>query len=351
MREQELLSITVDPVDEVMMRRAQARLDQLTKPVGSLGRLEELARRLAGILRTERPSITSKVIITIAGDHGVAQEGVSAYPQAVTPQMVLNFLRGGAAINVLARHVDARLIVVDMGVAASLDPHPQLIIRKIGYGTGNMAVGPAMTREQALEAIRSGCEVVEDEMRRGADLIGTGDMGIGNTTASSAIVAAMSGEPAERVTGRGTGVDDSGYARKVRVIQRALGVNRPDRRDPLDVLAKVGGFEIAGLVGVILGAARAHRPVAIDGFISGAAALVAAGLEPNAAGYLIASHRSQEIGHRIVLERLGLTPLLDLEMRLGEGTGAALAMPIIESACKVLNEMATFDDAQVAGRL
>jgi len=351
MREQELLSITVDPVDETMMRRAQARLDRLTKPVGSLGRLEELARRLAGILRTERPSVARKAIITMAADHGVAQEGVSAYPQAVTPQMVLNFLRGGAAINVLARHVDARLIVVDMGVAAPLDPHPQLIVRKIGYGTGNMAAGPAMTREQAIEAIQSGCEVVEDEMRRGADLIGTGDMGIGNTTASSAIVAVMSGEPAERVTGRGTGVDDSGYARKVRVIERALEVNHPDRRDPLDVLAKVGGFEIAGLVGVILGAARAHRAVVIDGFISGAAALVAAGLEPNAAGYLIASHRSQEIGHRIMLERLGLTPLLDLEMRLGEGTGAALAMPIIEAACKVLNEMATFEGAGVSQKV
>ncbi len=351
MREQELLSITVDPVDETMMRRAQARLDRLTKPVGSLGRLEELARRLAGILRTERPSVARKAIITMAADHGVAQEGVSAYPQAVTPQMVLNFLRGGAAINVLARHVDARLIVVDMGVAAPLDPHPQLIVRKIGYGTGNMAAGPAMTREQAIEAIQSGCEVVEDEMRRGADLIGTGDMGIGNTTASSAIVAVMSGEPAERVTGRGTGVDDSGYARKVRVIERALEVNHPDRRDPLDVLAKVGGFEIAGRVGVILGAARAHRAVVIDGFISGAAALVAAGLEPNAAGYLIASHRSQEIGHRIMLERLGLTPLLDLEMRLGEGTGAALAMPIIEAACKVLNEMATFEGAGVSQKV
>lgn len=342
--------VRIEPVNEDAAAKAQQRLNRLTKPLGSLGRLEELAKQLAGILGTASPSIRDKAIITMAADHGVVAEGVSAYPQVVTAQMVANFLRGGAGINVLARHIGARVVVVDMGVAGELAPHPDLVVRKIGYGTRNLARGPAMTRDEAARAIQAGIEIVERELARGADIVGTGDMGIGNTTPSSAIAAVLTGQPAALVTGRGTGIDDAAYAKKVAVIERALKVNHPDPADPLDVLAKVGGFEIAGLVGVILGGAQARRPVVIDGFISGASALIASALAPRVKAYLIAAHRSQEPGHRIVLERLGLRPLLELDMRLGEGTGAALAMPLLEAACHILNDMATFEDAGVSER-
>lgn len=344
------VDVQVEDVDHRLMQQAQARLDQLTKPLGSLGRLESLAKQIVGITHNIAPRLSQKVIITMAADHGVAQEGVSAYPQVVTQQMVANFLRGGAGINVLARHVGARVVVVDIGVAADLTPHPDLVVRKVGYGTHSIAQGPAMTCEQACAAIQAGRDIVEHEITRGVDIIGTGDMGIGNTTASSAITAAMTGAPVEHVTGRGTGIDDATHTKKIEVIQRALTVNRPDPSDPLDVLAKVGGFEIAGLVGVILEGARARRPVVVDGFISGVAALIAAGLEPRVKAYLIASHLSQEPGHRVVLEHLGLHPILDLNLRLGEGTGAALAMSLAEAACKVLTEMATFEEAGVAGK-
>ena len=350
MRRSPLSPIQVEDVDEGLRQQARLRLDQLTKPLGSLGRLEGLAQQIVGITRNIRPQLTRKVIITMAADHGVAEEGVSAYPQVVTQQMVYNFLRGGAGINVLARHVGARVIVVDMGVAADLPPHPDLVSRKIGRGTKNFTDGAAMTLEEVCSAIEAGLEIVEHEVRLGADIVGTGDMGIGNTTSSSAIVAAMTGIAVQRVTGRGTGINEVTLAKKIEVIQRALEVNHPDPSDPLDVLAKVGGFEIAGLVGVILGSARAQRPVVVDGFISGAAALLAAGLEPRVKAYLIASHLSQEAGHRVVLERLGLQPLLDLNLRLGEGTGAALAMFLVEAACKVLTEMATFQEAGVSGK-
>jgi len=341
----------IDALDEELMRQAQARLDRLTKPLGSLGRLETLAKQIVGITRQLRPTVGHKVIITMAADHGVVEEGVSAYPQVVTEQMVYNFLRGGAGINVLARHVGARVVVVDMGVAADLPPHPDLIVKKIGYGTRNLANGPAMTNDEMHRAIETGRKIVTREIEQGADIVGTGDMGIGNTTASSAITAAMTGQPVKLVTGRGTGIDDATYEKKLAVIQRALDVNHLDPADPLDVLAKVGGFEIAGLVGVILGGAQARRPVVIDGFISGAAALIATALEPRVRGYLIAAHRSQEPGHRIMLEQLGLQPLLDLDLRLGEGTGGALAMSLVEAACKVLNEMATFEEAAVSGKI
>ncbi len=350
MRRSPLSPIQVEDVDEGLRQQARLRLDQLTKPLGSLGRLEGLAQQIVGITRNIRPQLTRKVIITMAADHGVAEEGVSAYPQVVTQQMVYNFLRGGAGINVLARHVGARVIVVDMGVAADLPPHPDLVSRKIGRGTKNFTDGAAMTLEEVCSAIEAGLEIVEHEVRLGADIVGTGDMGIGNTTSSSAIVAAMTGIAVQRVTGRGTGINEVTLTKKIEVIQRALEVNHPDPSDPLDVLAKVGGFEIAGLVGVILGSARAQRPVVVDGFISGAAALLAAGLEPRVKAYLIASHLSQEAGHRVVLERLGLQPLLDLNLRLGEGTGAALAMFLVEAACKVLTEMATFQEAGVSGK-
>jgi len=284
----------------------------------------------------------------MAADHGVVSEGVSLYPQEVTRQMVFNFLNGGAGINVLARFVGARVVIVDMGVVGGFEPHPNLICKMIDFGTRDMAKGPAMTREQALDAIQAGIDVVEGEIARGLDIVGTGDMGIGNTTASSAICAVITGESVEKVTGRGTGLAGEQLIHKVEVIQKALELNRPNPKDPADVLAKVGGFEIGGLAGVMLGAAAHHIPVVIDGFISGAAALIAAGLAPGLRDYLIASHLSAESGHKILLEHLGLSPLLDLGMRLGEGTGAALGMVIVEAAVKTLAEMATFGEAGVS---
>ncbi len=283
----------------------------------------------------------------MAGDHGVTAEGVSAYPAAVTPQMVANFLRGGAAINVLARAAGARVVVVDVGVAADI-AGAGLVARKVAPGTRNLAEGPALTRAEALVAIEVGLDVLDEQAAAGLDLVALGEMGIGNTTAASALAAALTGLPAGAVTGHGTGVDDAGLARKVAVVGRALAVNRPDPSDPLDVLAKVGGLEIAGLVGVALGAAARRIPVVVDGFIAGAAALVAAELCPRARDYLIAAHVSAEAGHRAILARLGQRPLLDLDLRLGEGSGAALALPLIDAAARLLDEMATFGEAGVA---
>lgn len=338
----------IPPLDLAAANAARERQNTLTKPPGSLGRLEELSIQLAAITGQSRPRTERKAVIVMAGDHGVAAEGVSAYPAEVTPQMVLNFLRGGAAINVLARLAKARVIVVDVGVAADLAQQPGLERRNVARGTQNMTLGPAMTRAQAETAVNAGLQVLEGEVAKGLDLLATGDMGIGNTTASAAIVAALTGCPAAEVTGRGTGVDDAGLAHKIAVIERALAVNRPDPRDPLEVLSKVGGLEIAGLVGVILGAAAHRVPTVIDGFISGAAALVAAGLAPEVKPYLIAAHQSVELGHRVILERLGLRPLLYLDLRLGEGTGAALAFHVVEAAARILNEMATFAEAGVS---
>jgi nicotinate-nucleotide--dimethylbenzimidazole phosphoribosyltransferase len=338
------------PPDLAALAVARARQATLTKPPGSLGRLEELALQLASITGRSQPSVARKAVIIIAGDHGVTAEGVSAYPAAVTPQMVLNFIHGGAAINVLARQAGARVIVVDVGVASELRPQPGLVVRKVAPGTANMLRGPAMTRAQAEAALQVGLETIAAEVNFGLDLVATGDMGIGNTTASTAIVAALTGRPVAALTGRGTGVDDAGLARKVAVIQQALAVNQPNPHDALDVLAKVGGLEIAGLVGVILGAAARRVPVVIDGFISGAAALVAARLAPAVTGYLIAGHQSVEIGHAVVLEQLGLRPLLCLDLRLGEGTGAALAFHLVEAAARLLSEMATFAEAGISGK-
>lgn len=338
----------IKSLDEAAMAAARARQDSLTKPQGSLGRLEELSIQVAGITGEAMPCLERKAIVTMAGDHGVVAEGVSAYPQEVTAQMVYNFLRGGAGINVLARHIGARVIVVDMGVAANLQSHPELLSKKVALGTCDMTLGPAMTREEAMLAIEAGIEVIEAELAKGLEIVGTGDMGIGNTTASSAICAALTGEPVSLVTGRGTGIDDQQWAHKVEVLERALAVNQPNPGDPLDVLAKVGGFEIGGLVGVMLGAAAHRIPVVIDGFISGAAALIAAGLSPMLRHYLIAAHVSAEVGHRVVLTHLGLRPLLDLNLRLGEGTGAALGIFLAEAATKVLAEMATFAEAGVS---
>ena len=347
----ELLSKTIENVkllDEGAMAQARARQDSLTKPAGSLGRLEELSIRLSGIQGRPLPRIRDKAVITMAGDHGVVAEQIGNWPQAVTAQMVRNIAGGGAGINAVARQVGARVILVDMGVAADLGDLSGLLVRKIGHGTRNMALGPAMTPEQAEAAIETGIEIVNAEAGRGLDIIGTGDMGIGNTTPSSAICAVMTGKTVPEVTGRGTGLSDEQLAHKIAVIERALAVSRPDPQKPLEVLAGVGGFEIGGLAGIMLGAAARRIPIVIDGFISGAAALLAAGLAPGVKDYLIAAHLSAESGHRIMLEHLGLEPLLDLNMRLGEGTGAALGIFLAETSARLLAEMATFAEAGVA---
>lgn len=347
----ELLSNIIEmikPLDRQAMADARLRQDILTKPQGSLGRLEELSIQLAGIQSKPIPQIRHKAIITMAGDHGVVAEGVSAFPQEVTAQMVYNFLGGGAGINVLTRQVGARIIVVDMGVATELKPDSQLLSRKVAFGTRNMATGPAMTSEQAVKAIETGIEIVAAEVAKGLDIVGTGDMGIGNTTASSAICGVMTGKSVAEVTGRGTGIADKQLTGKMDVIKRALAVNRPDLEQPLDVLAKVGGFEIGGLVGVMLGAAAHRVPVVIDGFISGAAALIATALSPESKAFLIAAHVSAEAGHRLLLRHLGIKPLLDLGMRLGEGSGAALGIFLAEAAARVLAEMSTFAEAGIS---
>jgi nicotinate-nucleotide--dimethylbenzimidazole phosphoribosyltransferase len=338
----------IKPLDERAMAEAQARQNLLTKPQDSLGRLEELSIQLAGIQGRPMPQIRHKAIITMVGDHGVVAERVGNWPQEITAQMIYNFLSGGAGINVIARQVGARIVVVDMGVAIALEPSRQLLSRKITLGTRNIARGPAMTREQAETAVETGMEIVAAEVAKGLDIVGTGDMGIGNTTASSAVAAVMMGRPVTETTGRGTGIDDEQLKHKIEVIERALGVNCPDSEQPLEVLAKIGGFEIGGLVGVMLGAAAHHIPVVVDGFISGAAALVAVALSPGLKDFLIAGHVSAADGHRRVLKHLGLKPLLSLDMRLGEGTGAALGIFLAETSAMLLAEMATFTEAGVS---
>jgi nicotinate-nucleotide--dimethylbenzimidazole phosphoribosyltransferase len=337
--------------DDAAAAAARARHAELTKPAGSLGRLEDLAVQVAATTGVVRTRVPGKAVVVMAADHGVTAEGISAFPSDVTPQMVANFLRGGAAINALAKVAAAQVVVVDMGVAADLPAYPGLVSARIGAGTRNMAQGPAMTRDEATRAVARGIEIAERLVAEGVGLIATGDMGIGNTTASSAITAVVTGTSPRLVTGRGTGIDDEGLERKVTTIERAIAVNRPDPADGIGVLAAVGGFEIGGLAGVILGAAASRVPVVLDGFISGAAALVAATICPAVRPHLIAAHVSQERGHRVALEWLGLTPLLDLGLRLGEGTGAVLAMPLVDAALAALDEMATFGEAAVAGPL
>ena len=348
----ELLTKTIErirPLDKAAVAAARARQDMLTKPQGSLGKLEELSAQLAGIQGKAIPEIRDKAIVTMAADHGVTVEGTSAYPQEVTAQMVLNFLGGGAGINVIAGQVGARVIVVDIGVISPIeDGSGRLLSRKVMSGTRNMAVGPAMTMEEAVAAVETGIEIVAAEVEKGLDIVGTGDMGIGNTTASSAICSVMTGRPVAEVTGRGTGVDDGQLKHKIAVIEKALTVNSPSQDQPLEVLAMVGGLEIGGLAGVMLGAASRRLPVVIDGFISGAAALIAAALAPNLSDYLIAAHVSVEAGHRVLLDHLGLKPLLDLDLRLGEGTGAALGIFLSETSARILAEMATFGEAGVS---
>ena len=340
----------IRPADPQAKRNAELRQAQLTKPPGSLGRLEELSVQLAGIFRTERPKTRGKTVVVAAADHGVVAQGVTGYPQEVTAQMVRNFLAGGAAISVIARRADVELVIVDAGVATPLPDHPDMRVVDVGKGTADITQGPAMTREQAESCLSAGIGIALEVVERGTDIIGTGDMGIGNTTASSAIAATLTRRPPRETTGRGTGRTDREMEHKVAIVERALEINRPDPSNGLDVLAKVGGFEIGVLAGVVLGGALARRVVVLDGFISGAAGLIAHSLCPNVRDYVVAAHLSAEQGHRIVLSHMGLHPLLSLDMRLGEGTGAVLAMGLVETAAACLTEMATFAEADVSDR-
>lgn len=347
-----ILQATIEkivPVSADWRLKARKHLDNLAIPLGSLGELLDLAEQLSAIKETLKPSVTSKAVVTMAGDHGVVEEGVSAFPQAVTLQMVANFIAGGAAINVLASVAGARVVVADMGVASDLDGSfaEKMLSCKVGYGTRNMAKGPAMSREQAIKSLEAGIEIAGRLIGEGVELLATGDMGIGNTTPSSAILAALSGRSVRDVTGRGTGINDEALENKVRVIEKALDLNKPDSEDAIDVLSKVGGFEIGGIAGLILGAASHKVPVVVDGFISSAGALLAKKIAPASLDYMISGHQSMEYGHRFMLEELGLKPLLNLNLRLGEGTGAALAMNLVESAAQVIGKMLTFEDAGV----
>ncbi len=344
---QETLS-RIKPLDQSILAEAQQKLDNKTKPLRSLGRLEDFACRIAAITGSLAPETGKKVIFTFAGDHGVVEEGVSAFPKEVTPQMVLNFLNGGAGVNVLARHAGAEVRVVDVGVDYDFTPQPGLLLHKVARGTRNFTKGPAMSREEAVAAVRVGIELARQAKVEGVAMLGTGEMGIGNTTPSSALIALFSGKSVAEVTHRGSGIDDAALANKIRVIEEGLALNDPDRHDPLDVLAMVGGLEIAAIAGLCLGGAVERLPVVVDGFISTAGALVAYELCHQVRDYLFAAHQSVEVGHGYMLEHMGLEPILDLRLRLGEGTGAALAMGLIEAGVKVMKEMATFEQAGVS---
>ncbi|NMC32514.1 MAG: nicotinate-nucleotide--dimethylbenzimidazole phosphoribosyltransferase [Veillonellaceae bacterium] len=339
---------SIKPLDENVMRKTQRYLDSLTKPQGSLAVLEKMARQLAGVQGTERPSIPEKAVVLMAADHGVAEEGVSAVPAEVTEQMVYNFVRGGAGINVLARHAGASLILVDVGVKVDLMADLPIQNRKIRYGTGNMRREPAMTREEVVKALKVGIQTANALADQGVGVIGLGEMGIGNTTASSAIVHVFTGEPVNIVVGRGTGITDRFLQHKIKIIEEAVALHQPKQDDAVDVLSKVGGLEIAAMAGVVIGAAARRVLIMLDGFIASAAVLAAYRLSPAVKPYLMASHLSEEPGHAVILRELGLEPCLRLNMRLGEGTGAALGMTILDAAIKILNEMATFDEAGVA---
>lgn len=346
-----LLEQTVESIavpDGEKAAELQEQLNRKTKPPGSLGRMERLPCWLGAIQRTTEPRLDRKIIVVMAGDHGVAEEGVSAFPQSVTGQMIRNFSEGGAAICVLARHVGADLKIIDMGVRDLPEGLAGVVSRRLGAGTENFSRRPAMDREAVFRGLETGIRLAGELAKDGYQLIGLGEMGIANTTAASAVAAAFLGLPAEAVTGHGTGIDESGWNRKVSVINRALELHHPDAGDSIDVLAKVGGFEIVGLAGLVLGAAAQGIAVLADGFISSVAALAAIRIAPGANAYLEASHGSVEPGHRPVMEALGKEPLLDLRMRLGEGTGAAMAMTLFDASLKILHEMATFDSAGVS---
>jgi len=339
---------SIQSVDVAFLERARSRQLLLTKPPGSLGRLEEIANRMAAIQKTLTPSIDRARIILFAADHGVCAEGVNPYPQAVTAQMVANFLRGGAAINAIARTVGAELEIVDAGVAFDIPAAGSLIRRPIARGTRNFCLEPAMTREQALAALMMGAERAEHAAAEGCRLLGIGEMGIGNTTAASALTAALGSHPVTLVTGIGTGADDACMLRKRSAIERALVLHMPHVVGPLDLLARMGGFEIAAMTGCCLGAAKNRCALLVDGFIATVAAALAVRFEPRVKDYLFAAHRSTEPGHAPLLDIIGQCPLLDLEMRLGEGTGAALAIPVMRAAVDALTNMATFESAAVS---
>lgn len=357
--ELESILARIDNSNSKFAEKAQERLDNLTKPQGSLGRLEEIAKRLVAITENHMPELDKKVIFTFAGDHGVADEGVSAFPREVTSQMVMNFISGGAGINVLARHAGAEVVVVDIGVDYDFGDNPLLpyfskerrgefVSRKVVSGTKNMRKGPAMTRKETEECIHVGISMADEYSNKDYRIFATGEMGIANTTPSSAITSLLTGYPVEEVTGRGTGINDGSWNNKVQVIKDAIAVNSPDPSDPVDVLAKVGGAEIAGITGLIIGASASKVPVIVDGFISTAGAVIACLMEPKIKDYIFAAHISKEVGHRALLGKIDLRPILDLDLRLGEGTGAALAMMIIDAGLKIYREMATFGEAAVA---
>jgi len=345
----------IKPVDKTWIQRARERTSRLVMPTRALGRLHEVSERLCGIRKTLEPSVKRKAVLVMAGDHGIADEGVSAYPQEVTGAMVETFLKGGAGINAISRHVGADVWVVDMGIIPELDPETteggdRLLARKIAPGTANLAKGPAMTRKEAETSVLTGFQLATELFNEGVDILGTGDMGIANTTPSAAIGSVVTGIPPEEMVGRGTGVDDKGLRTKQNAVEKGIQVNRPDAEDGLDVLSKVGGFEIGGIAGCILAGAFHGRPVVIDGFISTAGALIARTLSPMVTEYIFAGHCSEETGHKAMLKYLGITPILDLGMRLGEGTGGALAMSIMEGAVRVFNEVLTFEEAGVADK-
>ena len=344
------LNAQLEDLDQSWLEQAAARQLTLTKPPGSLGRLEEIANRLAAIQRTTTPNVARKRIYVVAADHGVTEEGVSAYPGEVTAQMVDNFLGGGAAINVLGRHGDIDVRVVDAGVAADLASRDGLITVKNLRGTANFARGAAMSRDEAERLITAGIDLARTAKADGIQLLGIGEMGIGNTTAASAITAALTRANPANLTDRGTGVDDERLAHKIAIIRRALETNQPDATDPIDVVAKVGGAEIAVMMGVVIGAALSQLAVIADGFISTAAAALAVSLCPKTRDYLFLAHRSVERGHAALIDLFNLEPLFDLKMRLGEGTGAALAMHIVDASARVLSEMATFSEANVSNK-
>lgn len=339
----------IHALDEQVMAAVQTRLDSLTKPQGSLGVLEALAKQLGGIQGQPWPEVQKKAILVMAGDHGVVAEGVSAFPQEVTPQMFYNFLGGGAGINVLARHAGAEVICTDVGMAFPLDP-PELMAHRIMNGTHNMAQGPAMSRKEALLSLLTGAKIACQAIDSGVNVLATGEVGIGNTTPSTAIISLLTGLPPQEVTGRGTGLDDEGLIRKQNVIARSIAINQPDPKDGVDILSKIGGLEIGALAGAILAAAYSRVPILLDGVISTAAALIAVRICPTARFFLIPSHSSVEIGHRAALEQLELKPIMHLDFRLGEGTGAAVAFHLLDASIRILNEMATFESAGVSGK-
>ncbi|MDP1759400.1 MAG: nicotinate-nucleotide--dimethylbenzimidazole phosphoribosyltransferase [Thermodesulfovibrionales bacterium] len=342
---------SIKPINGEWSDIAQKHLDNLTKPLGSLGRLEEFARKFVAITENKNPLLDKKVVFTFAGDHGVTEEGVSAFPKEVTQQMVFNFLRGGAGINVLAKHAGADVVVIDIGVDHDFGEIEGLINLKVINGTKNFAKEPAMTREEAIKCMETGIELADGYAKKGYKIFGTGDMGIGNTTPSSAIAAVLTGRPVSEVTGKGTGITDESLLKKIKVIEKGINLNKPNPNDAIDVLSKVGGAEIGGIAGLILGAASNRIPVVIDGFISTAGALIAYCIDPKVKDYIFAAHNSVEIGHKAMLDKMGLSPILDLNLRLGEGTGAALAILMIEAGLKIYKEMATFGEAGVSEKV